>query len=30
MKSEHPADIDPQESAEWIEALEAVIERDGP
>ncbi len=35
MKMEHDTqlleqDLDPQETAEWIEALEDVIERDGP
>ena len=28
--AEKPDDIDPQETGEWLEALEAVIEADGP
>ena len=29
MNSTNKNDLDPQETKEWIEAMEAVIERDG-
>lgn len=25
-----PADLDPQETSEWLEALEGVLDREGP
>ena len=29
MNSTNKNDLDPQETQEWVEAMEAVIERDG-
>ncbi|MCH8505622.1 MAG: hypothetical protein LAT50_15060, partial [Ectothiorhodospiraceae bacterium] len=28
--AERPQDVDPQETREWLDALEAVIEEEGP